>query len=205
VGPSWHFAGDQSNAAPVGVFRYRGQPIGIRDVLDGTANTIAFSEWKTGDFNVNRLSWQDVINVGNVWIDGGSSNNTVNANAPLIAPYLASYLAACRNRAGLGSTAGNAPNNRSWIGEQWATGMMGRSLGNTLLPPNVQMYNCESCEGCGDFDGAGIYGMSSYHAGGVNTLMADGSVRFLKDSTALNVVWALGSRNGSETISSDQY
>jgi hypothetical protein len=35
--------------------------------------------------------------------------------------------------------------------------------------------------------------------------MADGSVRFLKDSTSLNVIWALGSRAGGEIISADAY
>jgi prepilin-type processing-associated H-X9-DG protein len=45
----------------------------------------------------------------------------------------------------------------------------------------------------------------SRHAGGVNTLMADGSVKFIKDS--INVVtWqALGSRNGGEVVSADGY
>jgi hypothetical protein len=35
--------------------------------------------------------------------------------------------------------------------------------------------------------------------------MADGSVRFLKSSTSMNIVWGLGSRNGGEVISSDSY
>ena len=35
-----------------------------------------------------------------------------------------------------------------------------------------------------------MYGMSSYHSGGANILMGDGSVKFLKNSTANNVVWA---------------
>ena len=41
---------------------------------------------------------------------------------------------------------------------------------------------------------------SSYHPGGVNTLIGDGSVRFVKDSTALNVWQALSTRNGGEVI-----
>ncbi|WP_337177400.1 DUF1559 domain-containing protein [Paludisphaera sp.] len=46
---------------------------------------------------------------------------------------------------------------------------------------------------------------SSNHAGGVNVALADGSVRFVKDSIGLPVWWALGSRNGGEVISSDSY
>jgi len=44
---------------------------------------------------------------------------------------------------------------------------------------------------------------SSYHPGGVNTLLGDGSVRFVKDSIA-PVTWrALGTIGGGEVISSD--
>jgi prepilin-type N-terminal cleavage/methylation domain-containing protein/prepilin-type processing-associated H-X9-DG protein len=46
---------------------------------------------------------------------------------------------------------------------------------------------------------------SSRHAGGVNVLLGDGSVRFVKDTTNL-VTWrALGTRAGGEIISSDTY
>jgi prepilin-type N-terminal cleavage/methylation domain-containing protein/prepilin-type processing-associated H-X9-DG protein len=46
---------------------------------------------------------------------------------------------------------------------------------------------------------------NSYHPGGVNLGLCDGSVRFAKDSIAL-VTWrALGSRNGGEVISADSY
>jgi prepilin-type processing-associated H-X9-DG protein len=46
---------------------------------------------------------------------------------------------------------------------------------------------------------------NSMHPGGVNLLMADGSVRFIK-STINIVSWrALGSRNGGEVISADAY
>jgi prepilin-type processing-associated H-X9-DG protein len=47
--------------------------------------------------------------------------------------------------------------------------------------------------------------MSSFHPGGANVLFCDGSVRFFKDSTATTAVWALGSRNQGEVLSSDSY
>ncbi len=46
---------------------------------------------------------------------------------------------------------------------------------------------------------------SSLHSGGVNVCFGDGSVHFIKSSVALPTWWALGTRNGSEVVSSDQY
>ncbi len=46
---------------------------------------------------------------------------------------------------------------------------------------------------------------SSNHSGGVNVCMADGSVRFLKDTVNLQTFWAIGTRNYGEVISADAY
>jgi prepilin-type N-terminal cleavage/methylation domain-containing protein/prepilin-type processing-associated H-X9-DG protein len=45
----------------------------------------------------------------------------------------------------------------------------------------------------------------SQHPGGVNVTMADGSVKFMKNSISLNVWRALSSTKGSEIVSSDAY
>ena len=45
----------------------------------------------------------------------------------------------------------------------------------------------------------------STHPGGVNSLMADGHVQFVKNTIQVNVWQALGSRNGGEVISSDSF
>jgi len=45
----------------------------------------------------------------------------------------------------------------------------------------------------------------SFHPGGVNTLMGDGSVKFVKNSINLNVWRALGSSQGSEVVSADAF
>ncbi len=46
---------------------------------------------------------------------------------------------------------------------------------------------------------------SSHHAGGVNVLLGDGSVRFVKDSVNIATWRALGTRNGGEVIGADSY
>ena len=48
-------------------------------------------------------------------------------------------------------------------------------------------------------------GFSSWHPGGSTVAMLDGSVRFLKESIDQRVFNALGSRAGSEVVSSDAY
>ena len=53
--------------------------------------------------------------------------------------------------------------------------------------------------------GAAAKGFVSFHPGGANFAFADGSVHFLKNSISLPTYCALGSRNGGEVISADQY
>jgi prepilin-type N-terminal cleavage/methylation domain-containing protein/prepilin-type processing-associated H-X9-DG protein len=48
-------------------------------------------------------------------------------------------------------------------------------------------------------------GFKSHHPGGCNFLFVDGSVHFLKQSINMFTYCALGSRNGNEVVSSDQY
>ena len=83
--------------------------------------------------------------------------------------------------------------------------MFGHTLGNTFMAPNPQYYNCNMESWGGDFDAPGMYNMSSYHPGGTNAAFCDGSVRFLKSSTGLPIMWALGSKSGGDLVSSDQY
>jgi prepilin-type N-terminal cleavage/methylation domain-containing protein/prepilin-type processing-associated H-X9-DG protein len=54
-------------------------------------------------------------------------------------------------------------------------------------------------------EGSEFCGSRSRHPGGVNTLFGDGSVHFLKNSTNALTWVQLGSINGGEVISSDQY
>jgi prepilin-type processing-associated H-X9-DG protein len=46
---------------------------------------------------------------------------------------------------------------------------------------------------------------TSNHPGGVNLCMADGSVKFIKDSISPQVWLALGTKNLGEVLSSDSY
>jgi prepilin-type processing-associated H-X9-DG protein len=86
----------------------------------------------------------------------------------------------------------------------------------TAWPPNKQILGLHG-EGDLDLQGlplflGGALGPTfaaitsrSYHPGGVNILLADGSVRFASSSIAGQVWRALGSISGGEVISADAY
>jgi prepilin-type processing-associated H-X9-DG protein len=214
VGSSFHWVISSGASSPNGIFGSEesgGTPRGVRDVQDGTSNTIAFGEWRMGDFDCTKLSIQDVIShgVGDPPGISGDGWGDPKMNMPLGAPGLLQWIQTCAGLAPKSITYGPNANgweyNMSHIGAGWHQGMFGWSLGNTLLPPNSPYPNCRMCGWDGDWDCPGIYGMSSYHPGGGNVAFADGSVRFLKTSTANTIVWGIGSRAQGEVVSSDSY
>lgn len=70
-----------------------------------------------------------------------------------------------------------------------------------LLPPNhVACLNGPNLHDWGIF-ASHLIPPSSLHVGGVNVLFADGSVHFIANEIDLETWNALGSRNGSETVS----
>jgi prepilin-type processing-associated H-X9-DG protein len=83
-----------------------------------------------------------------------------------------------------------------WIGHPYS----GRY--NHVMPPNT--WSCAyDVNGIINDNGANPTG--SRHPGVVNVLFADGSTRAIKETIAVPVWWALGTRSGGEAISSDAY
>jgi prepilin-type processing-associated H-X9-DG protein/prepilin-type N-terminal cleavage/methylation domain-containing protein len=206
VGPSilpW------SSASPTGIFKIVGKGMNgvtaLRDITDGTSNTIAFGEWKMGDFNCMKLSLQDAINIRQNQIGkfGSWSNGTTSSMPSATLPVFMSFLNICQQKAP--STLGSWENNKGFLGREWATGMFGHTLGTTLLAPNSNYYNCNMESWGGDFDAPGMYNLSSYHPGGANVAFADGHVQFIKSSTQMNIIWYLGTKANGDVVSSDSY
>lgn len=87
------------------------------------------------------------------------------------------------------------------VASQWHRGLPGQTTFNTLLTPNSSYPNCSiHCFNNCDSDGAGLYTARSRHRGGVNCLMADGSVRFLSDNIDLLLWQRLGAVNDGNSI-----
>jgi prepilin-type N-terminal cleavage/methylation domain-containing protein/prepilin-type processing-associated H-X9-DG protein len=201
-----------ASATPPGIFSIVGPSdpgvVSVAAVTDGTSNTIAFSEWKMGDFNSAQLSLQDAIDILQNSVGNFGSWNTVQTSSMPAAgmPAFTTFLQTCQGLA-VASTQGgsNWKTNKSLLGRDWNQGMFGHTLGTTLLAPNSSYYNCNMEAWGGDFDAPGMYNLSSYHPGGANAAFADGSVRFIKSSTSMNVIWYLGSKAGGEVLSSDSY
>jgi prepilin-type processing-associated H-X9-DG protein len=95
----------------------------------------------------------------------------------------------------------------------WANGNSFYDGFTTALPPNTKSPLGTAAPD-GDLttededDGGPTYSAvtsRSYHSGGVNALLGDGSVRFMKDTMNFQTWRALGSSSGGEVISSDSY
>jgi len=167
----------------------QGKIVNFAGITDGLSNTAAFSEVVMGigteNFNVR-------------------DNNVPSASILELAPptnnnsFPNDYYLACKQlNAGAAQLWGDL--SFGAMGRAWYCGVPNHTRYVHVMPPNSL-----SCYYQGGF-GQGAITASSRHPGTVNVLLADGSVRGIKSSIAINVWWALGTRSGNEVISADQY
>ncbi len=165
----------------------------IASFTDGTSNTVLSSEVKI------RSPEYNCIPQGLATINNPAIVPDPNANPFVVAPE---YGGSC-------GTVGQS--HTAWVdGNAQQTGM------TTAWPPNKQILGLHG-EGDLDLQGLPLFlggaagptfaaiTSRSYHPGGVNALLADGSVRFIKSSISGTVWRGLGSISGGEVISADAY
>ncbi|MDR3639375.1 MAG: DUF1559 domain-containing protein [Isosphaeraceae bacterium] len=207
VGSSLEFTYTQTSGPPNGIFFHTGTggrpPVKLAEIRDGTSNTIAFGEWIVGDGNDLIISIpSDIIFIGSY--PPGVSRNTPLMQLPAGAAPFQTWAQTCA--AGATTSANRTGSHTSQLGMGWAWGLPGFSFGNIVLAPNPKTPNCSVSSGASNtLWSPGIWTLSSQHSGGANALFADGSVKFLKDSTSLPVIWSLGSRAQGEVVSADSF
>jgi prepilin-type N-terminal cleavage/methylation domain-containing protein/prepilin-type processing-associated H-X9-DG protein len=147
----------------------------IADITDGTSNTAAFSEMGLGDQS-NAIATEKT---DQFW------TQTYPTTPDQAIAQCQGFPASNLSFQGL-----------STDGVPWIEGS------TSAMYNHVNVPNMRSCI----FPPGRIMNTAnSYHPGGVNFGLCDGSVRFVKSTINLPTWRALGSRNGGEIISSDSY
>ncbi|MGC8643129.1 MAG: DUF1559 domain-containing protein, partial [Isosphaeraceae bacterium] len=173
VGPMWGTNAEHPDSGN-GLFPEIG-PVRISQVSDGLSHTAAFSERLRGS---------------------GAKTNPSTTRDPFrsidIVLTADDLLKACRVAAQPTNTERYVLSGKRWfwVGKEY-------TLYNHAQAPNGQIPDCTTG---GTLPATGMWTARSWHYGGVNALMGDGSVRFITDSISTAVWRGLGTRNGGELV-----
>ena len=188
IGPTNYAAcigsGTTNGGAPFGSpLNADGMFMGVRamrvaDVTDGLSNTACMSESLLG-----------------------TGAESVSGTAPGTAQTVYGYL----GYTGTAINDGNCANPAKWNGNNrrgfmWASGEIRCATYNHYYTPNSPKYDCINNDPTAGYTASGFRGARSRHAGGVNVLIGDGSVRFVTDAVASQTWSALGTRSGGEVV-----
>ena len=203
IGPttSWFL----SNRRGPGPF-WRQSSIGLRDIVDGTTNTIMASEGVVG--NNSGSGSKSAAGYRNsragVLRSVGTRHNRIFDNSPTNIQRIKDYFDGC-----VGGVSSSTHGNDDQANRFWADGRaMWGPVFNTLMPPNSnstadgtlaypanRTINCDNNTSITEMI---LKNASSHHPGGVHVLMCDGSVGFCAE-TIDHAVWVgAGSIEGNE-------
>jgi len=183
---------------------------GLRNAVDGSSNTIAYSEILTGQqgelYDLGDGAPKPSRYRGNFIMlpSGGEVSGSLLVNASSNRAAVLATVAKCRDAfQNQNPPAVGIHDYRGW---RWSMGLAGFAMFNTIQPPNDSFGGCRFDSRLNVWsDQSYTIDASSAHPGGVNTLMGDGSVRFIKSTINLGTWWALGTRDGNEVVSADSY
>lgn len=170
----------------------------LRNCTDGTTQTIAFSESLSGD----RMDTRGYRGNGVNGVNDPGGTEYLDAS-----PHVATVLVGLSSCSRFFQSGGTVRSDR---GAVWTWGASNYSLFNVIQTPNEATYQGNGCRfgyggGESGLDLAFSAPASSAHPGGVNVLMVDGSVHFVKNTIARAVYWALGTKSNGEIVGSDAY
>jgi prepilin-type N-terminal cleavage/methylation domain-containing protein/prepilin-type processing-associated H-X9-DG protein len=181
-----------------------GDALSIASMPDGTSNTAVFAERSKGS-DVNRATTpptkSDLIT---------SPNRFTGGPLPLAPDGIVQLFYDCQNYTPRIDTfnftgAGRFPAGQNYS-NGWPFAWYQSTMYNHVAPPNWRGQDCGAASAIPDTPGEyAIISARSSHPGGVNVLLGDGSVKYIKDSVNANTWRALGTRNGGEVISADAY
>jgi hypothetical protein len=139
-------------------------PVDFSNILDGTSNTIMFSEMAIAPFGPT-----NTINVSTIRGGFGANDGT----------DIPSVCYARRNgRDFIGTPAVNSGGSTASSGRRWADSQASYTGFYAILPPNSP-----SCtQSSGSNGNIVLATANSYHTGGVNVAMTDGTVRFIAET-----------------------
>jgi prepilin-type N-terminal cleavage/methylation domain-containing protein/prepilin-type processing-associated H-X9-DG protein len=185
-----------------------GGAVSVASITDGTSNTAMFSEHLVGYNTVGTLNGdliprshpnalRAMFQVSMTLKPDDGVNGAANAT---------SFAQQCAAIPGSQASLGTRNVGCCWIlGLSYAIPNTGYTHVNAPNTPRCTYSNAEDIANgwwCGTLCSSAP---TSLHPGGVNIGFADGSVRFIKNTVALQTWWALGTRNRGEIVSSDSY
>jgi prepilin-type processing-associated H-X9-DG protein len=153
-------------------------------IIDGLSNTAMFSEWVRGK---------------NALIQNGlhmTYYSSFSWSPPKTSTLLDFYNSCVNSTTMIDDQKGSG-----WLNDQCSRG----GPYSHVMTPNKRGCVFQNDPTNGLHTDRTMVGASSYHAGGVNVLFVDGSVKFVKESVAQNTWWALGTMNGGEVVSADSF
>jgi prepilin-type N-terminal cleavage/methylation domain-containing protein/prepilin-type processing-associated H-X9-DG protein len=161
------------------------KPATMADMIDGTSNTAGVSERVKG------------IGGGGVF-DPLMPSSTFKTNvASLYVATASGSYTACKSAGGPTAADSGDP-----LGGYWTDSECSEELYNHVMPPNS--WSCSGFTGNWNSNTGDASTAMSRHSGGINLLMMDGSVRFIKSTINTTTWWAIGTKAGNEVISADQ-
>ena len=163
----------------------------LASCTDGSSNTIAFGEAVTGPPSATYVPSISLTSVPGLSTAGEVLSVFMNQTA------VRNNIQACDK-----SYMAHTATLKNWRGQSWAKGSQGHTMFNAVVPPGFKQHTWNSCSdnniGHSLFDNA-----NSYHPGGTNILLGDGSVRFVKESINMTIWWTIATKAGGEVVSAE--